>query len=97
MNPILLLQKKAIRIICNKGYRDHTSELFKEEKILPIDKMIYYNICLFMYDYRHDNLPIAFHNTWSKNNQIHNYVIRNANDFYLEDVRAMFLKKQPLY
>jgi hypothetical protein len=50
-----------------------------------------------MYDYRHDNLPIAFHNTWSKNNQIHNYVIRNANDFYLEDVRAMFLKKQPLY
>jgi hypothetical protein len=97
LNPILLLQKKAIRIICNKGYRDHTSELFKEEKILPIDKMIHYNISLFMYDYRHDNLPIAFDNTWSKNNQIHNYVIRNADDFYLEDVRAMFLKKQPLY
>ena len=36
IKPILLLQKRAIRIICGANYRDHTQPLFKHEHILII-------------------------------------------------------------
>ena len=34
LNPIIILQKMAIRIVCNKTYNYPTQELFKELKIL---------------------------------------------------------------
>ena len=32
LKPIITLQKKAIRIICSVGFREHTAVLFKTEK-----------------------------------------------------------------
>ena len=34
--PLYLKQKKAIRIVCNVKYRDHTPELFYDMKLLTI-------------------------------------------------------------
>ena len=36
LNPLILLQKKIIRIISNEGYLAHTDPLFREQKILKI-------------------------------------------------------------
>ena len=35
VNEVVLLQKKAIRLICDTKYNAHTEPLFKKEKILP--------------------------------------------------------------
>ena len=97
MNPIIILQKKAIRIICAAGYRDHTNPLFKQEKILRFEDIIFYNICRFMFDYLNNLLPSIFDNTWQKNSTVHRYPVRNQNDFFIVNVNKPYLAKFPLF
>ncbi len=56
--------KKAIRIICNANYRAHTTPLFKEQKILPPDKLIEFSRIKFMHNFHFKQLPISFAETW---------------------------------
>ena len=97
IKPITILQKKAIRIICDAKYRDHTAPLFKKEKILTFEKTIEYNIYRFMYDYRNDKLPTYFNGMWRNNNEVHHYAVRNENDFFTERVNKPYLKCHPLF
>ena len=97
LNPIIIMQKKAIRIICSAQYRAHTAPLFKQEKILPFEELIFYNICRFMFDYNKDTLPIIFKHTWLKNNEVHRYPVRNQNDFFIAPVNKPFLSQLPLF
>ena len=47
------LQKRALRIINNKGYKSHTDPLFKLEirNFVDVFKL---QASLFMYDFKHD-------------------------------------------
>lgn len=97
IKPITILQKKAIRIICGEGYRAHTASLFKDEKLLRFEDIMFFNACRFMFDYKNGGLPKIFDGTWLRNDQVHNYPLRNASDFYIENVNKPFLKQFPLY
>lgn len=97
MKPIITLQKKAIRLVCSAGYRDHTAPLFKKERILPFADLIFYNICRFMFAYSNNSLPADFNNTWQKNADIHQYRVRNANDFFIVNIDKQYLHNHPLF
>lgn len=97
MKPIIILQKKAIRLVCGAGYRDHTAPLFKREKLLRFEDIKTFNICRFMHDYRHDRLPEIFRNEWLRNNQIHNYPVRNQDDFFIPVCNKNYLKLHPYF
>ena len=93
IKPILILQKRAIRIICGANYRDHTEPLFKQERILPISNLIKFNTFKFMFDYRNDYLPTIFHGTWQSC-----ISQRYRNDFRLSHANNMRLKNHhPLF
>ena len=49
LHPLIVLQKKAIRIMTYSDYNAHTKELFKILDILPIDKLVFYSICKLIY------------------------------------------------
>lgn len=57
---IYKLQKKAVRIICNKRYNAHTSELFKCLKILKVNDVLNYKCLRFYNRYNHNLVPIYF-------------------------------------
>lgn len=97
LEPLILAQKKAIRIISGANFRDHTAPLFKHENILPLLKTIDFNIYLFMHRYDRGNLPEAFRDTWRRNNHLHDHLTRNSNNFYNEGARSMTLMKHPLF
>ena len=97
IKPIIILQKKAIRLICQVGYREHTAELFKNEKLLRYEDIMTFNRCKLMFDYKHNNLPNIFTNTWRQNNQVHNYPLRNAMDYFIDNVSKPYLDKFPLF
>ena len=63
-----ILQKRALRIINNKGYRSHTDPIFKSEKILKVSDVYNLQVSLFMYDFHHDLLPKSFNNFAIKKN-----------------------------
>ena len=84
MDPIIKIQKKAIRIVAKKSYNAHTNPIFKEFGILPVEKQIEYSSLLFMHDYLNDRLSTSFDYTWVKNLQLqNNYQLRNADDIHI--------------
>ena len=95
--PIFLLQKRLVRLITNAPFLAHTTELFRQERILPIDQLIEYNACKFMFEYRQGTLPRAFDNTWQFSNPNANYRLRNAADFRVRRPPAHYLSNQPYY
>ena len=81
LNPILLLQKKIIRIITYSHYIAHTENIFKELHILPIDKVYVSRVGIFMYKQEHGLLPEVMDSLYIKTNAIHFHNTRNANKF----------------
>ena len=59
---VFLLQKRAIRIICNASYRAHTDTLFLDLRILKFFDFVKYLNLLFVYNFLNNKLPSAFNN-----------------------------------
>ena len=93
LQKILLLQKKAIRIICHADYLSHTDPLFKTHSILKINDIYSLNLGVFMYQLTKNELPSVFQNMFSTNNQYHNYPTRQANSYHLPRTRTLFANK----
>jgi hypothetical protein len=62
LQRLRIKQKESICVINNAGYRDHTAPVFKQNGILPLDKMIKFSNLLFMHRYANHNLPLSFIN-----------------------------------
>ena len=81
LNPLHVLQKKAIRIITYSKYDSHTAPLFNELQILNINNLYQLNLAILIYKHHHnltvsaDNLvPIQhIHNYQTRLSQSHNY------------------------
>ncbi len=85
---LIVKQKQAIRTICNATYRAHTAPLFKQQKILPIEKLIQFSRIKYMHSYHFNLLPPSFTNTWLTN------IERNPERALR---RVEFVKRLPLY
>lgn len=97
LKPLFILQKKAIRIITKSKSKEHTTPLFQKLSILPLHKLIYFNVLKFMFQYTRNLLPTTFDNTWVRNIDRGGYVLRNALDFYVPWRRYSYLNKHPLF
>ena len=93
IQKILLLQKKAMRIICHSDYRAHTDSLFKGNNILKINDIYSLNLGTFMYQLKKKDLPKVFHNMFTTNNEYHNYPTRQASFYHLPRTRTLFANK----
>ena len=95
--PLIKLQKKAVRIIMKSSSFEHTAEFFKELRILPLDKMIIFNVARFMFDYRNNNVPSTLYDTWQRNREVQERELRNSEDFYINITNRSYIKNLPLY
>ena len=43
------IQKRAIRAVVNAPHNSHTAEIYKKLNILPIEKLVEFNVFKFMY------------------------------------------------
>ena len=96
-----VLQKKAVRAICNVAYNEHTSELFQSLKILKIEDIYKLSLGRFMYQYNNDNLPIALMTLFIPSQCVHFDYTRGAMSFYIKrrrtkKVTSGFLHQGPL-
>ena len=96
VQKLLLIQKRAIRIINNKNYRHHTDPLFKANKILKITDLYKYHVSSFMYDFTHHFLPGSFEryivvDTGNK----YTITTRHHHDIFKTRPRTTFSSKLP--
>ena len=93
LNIILLLQKKALRVICHSDFRAHMDALFHTHSILKITDLYNYNLGIFMYNLNRNELPNVFYSMFSKNVNIHHYPTRSAELFHLPKTRTLLSNK----
>lgn len=97
LQPLIVAQKKALRLVCGKGAFESTNPLFQRERILPLMDIIKLNSLIFMFNYTHGNLPPSFNNVWHRIDEVNDrYNLRNRSNFRLINVRYIYLDKHPL-
>ena len=82
LEPLIVLQKCAIRIICGAQRFDHTYPLFQLSKILPLRNLYVYSAQLFLYKYHRQSLPNIFSGFFTINETIHNHYTRQIEHFH---------------
>jgi hypothetical protein len=91
-------KKKPSGIICNANYRAHTTPLFKEQKILPLDRLNEFSRIKFMHNFYFKQLPISFAETWITNAERNpDRMLRNADDLYIPAHCVEFVRRLPLF
>ena len=84
---MMVLQKKAIRIVKNVPYLDHTNPLFKELQLLKIDDLFKLQILLYMHKTINDHGDDVLLNNLTLHSQRHSYETRSANVYVVPRLR----------
>ena len=80
---IVLLQKRAIRILNKSEFHAHTDPLFKKLNILKFDDIRLLQLGQFMYCHKNYLLPKSFNSMFVLNNQVHTYDTRHSKAFHV--------------
>ena len=78
LQPLLILQKRAIRLMTFTSFHEPSSPIFRTLNIIKLDDLISYHIAVFMYRLNNSLLPSAFDAFFSKVSEIHHYNTRSA-------------------
>ena len=80
LKPLIILQKKCIRIINRAGYIDHTDPLFKSTKLLKLGQIHILSCAKFIYKCYRSCTYSNFRARLIQNSQIHDHDTRIASD-----------------
>ena len=78
LEPLVKLQKKAIRIIANEKRNAHTGNLFIKFNVLDMKKLYVYCVQLFMFKFYHHLVPNIFDNFYTINSDVHPHFTRQS-------------------
>ena len=85
---LVVLQKKAVRIISNAKAREHTDPLFYKLKLLKVPDINKYVTGCFMYRYILGKVPEVFEDYFVNNADVHNYYTRQMRYLHVPKVRT---------
>jgi hypothetical protein len=82
-------QKRALRLIYLKKYKEHAIPLFTESKILPINMLYIKTVCNLMHDVSNESCPSSISDCFIHSRQIHNHNTRHcvSKNYYIEYAR----------
>ena len=76
--PLVIIQKRAVRIIFLLHFQAHTSELFKKFNLLQVMDIVKLYTATFMYQFHKDLLPKSFNDFFTPVCNRHRYNTRFA-------------------
>ena len=97
LQPLYILQKKAIRLISNSHYLEHTAPLFKSLELLNIYQIFKFNCLLLIHKCTKNNYFLEFKTKLLNNFSVHSYETRINNLLRLPFVRLKLCQKSYLY
>ena len=92
-----MLQKRAVRIICQADFRAHTNPLFYDNNILKVKDLYLLQLGQFMYKNTNDLLPNNFKTMYLKNRSFHQHSTRQSEEYHLPLLRTSFAKNTFIY
>ena len=97
IEPLIILQKKAIRIISRVYYNEHTDPLFTSLNLLKLPQLYDLNCLLFIYRCLYSNKLNSYRNKMIRNSDLHNYNTRNNSDYRLPGNRLKKIRQSYFY
>ena len=88
LDPLIKLQKRAIRMIVGAKRLAHTDPIFHDLKILKLKELYIYSVELFLYKYHNNMLPVVFTNYFTFNSNVHGYATRQCNSLHVPLARS---------
>ena len=88
LKTLVILQKKAIRILSHSHRLAHTHDMFHRLGILKFNRVHFYLVGMFMFKYIRHDLPDIFENMFIKNQNVHNYSTRQESMFHIPVIRT---------
>ena len=82
LNPLIVLQKKAIRHVCGAAPHDHTNPLLISINLLKVCDIFIVNLSTFSYKAWNGLLPNGFNNFLISNRNLHHHRTRNADNVH---------------
>ena len=92
LKDIVILQKRAMRLVGKESYRAHTSPIFRRYNALRFMDLIEFNSCLIMYKASNSMLPVNVQAHFIKNKEIHSYGTRNREKLHVKNVKSTIKK-----
>ena len=94
LEPLIILQKRAIRTITFSKPDEQSEPLFKELEILTLTDLVILHNALFVYHYYYDLLPSSFANFFQTVASMHSYNTRLASKstFYINTIKTKYGK-----
>ena len=96
INKIFIKQKQCVRILNSAKYNAHTEPLFVKSQILPLHDLITQQKLLFMHALYHNYSAVSFTHFFSNISANTEYILRDANDFFISRSHFSLVKKMPL-
>ena len=93
LDPLIQLQKRAIRIIKSAGWVDHTSPLFKQLRALQLTKIHDYKIVLIMFKVWHKLVPTVFESLFIRYSETPIHDTRQQWQFRIPYARTEYMKR----
>ena len=92
IQPLSVLQKKAVRIMTFSKFDEHSSPLFKKLNIIKLSDLIKYHISIFMFKFHNQLLPSVFNSYFTSVENIHSYNTRATAKkcYYLPKARTNY-------
>ena len=78
LEKILILQKRALRLIYFRNNREHAIPLFVCSNILPVDMLYFKSIASLMHDINNQSAPLNLINLFDRVDSVHSYRTRSA-------------------
>ena len=97
LDKLLLLQKRAVRIISQADFRAHTNPFFYDNNILKVKDLYLLQLGQFMYKNTNDLLPKNFKTMFLKNRSFHQHSTRQSEEYHLPLLRTSFAKNTFIY
>ena len=82
LEPLIKLQKRAVRQITGAGRYDHTMPIFQSLNVLNITKLYIYSVLIFLYKYHHQDLLNFFADFFMTNDTFHEHDTRQRKQFW---------------
>ena len=95
LNKILILQKRAPRMIFFADRRDHAIPFFVDANILPLSFLYYEYVSNFMHDINNNNAPLNILKLFQKTSSMHTYNTRSSTcgNLYVQSTRLEIHKR----
>jgi hypothetical protein len=89
------MQKKALRIITNSSYNEHTDPIFKELKILKYHQIVEIAQLQHMHAVHFGYAPSEIVGLWAGNSARQGYILRNRDQINIPRSNYAFYDKMP--